>query len=130
MVVLRGVVHLSSSISYLIFSRRVVRGLSVLETCIIMLLVFTNDYRGVPKTLQECQTNEGLYTYWVRARTPDPLGEGLTLLGGFHKTIFAVAPMPLRLSDRGLTWRIVSATVSLCIVDLNFGTGPSVTMHL
>jgi len=54
----------------------------------------------------------------------------LTPLGGFQTPFFAVAPMPPRLSDRGVTWRIVSATVSLCIVDLNFGTGPSVTMLL
>ena len=54
----------------------------------------------------------------------------LTPLRGFQTPFFAVAPMRPRLSDRGATWCIRRAMVSLCIVDLNFGTGPSVTKLL
>ena len=57
-------------------------------------------------------------------------GRALTPLRGFQTPFFAVAPMRPRLSDRGATWCIRRAMVSLCIVDLNFGTGPSVTKLL
>ena len=58
------------------------------------------------------------------------LASCLTPLRGFQTPFFAVAPMRPRLSDRGATWCIRRAMVSLCIVDLNFGTGPSVTKLL